>query len=178
MLSDTSLDPKRWGAHKVVVLTTLDYLDATLQQSLVDYAAAGGVVVMGPRAPRFDSLMRPCTILADAIAAGASGIVLVATKDEAAQAVHRACVDAAVPAVLKNDPDLDVIVHADNTDPARRVVFVVNPTSRTVDASVSLGHSLSSVQELWAGTEGHTDNETIRASLAPYSIHIYDCRLS
>jgi len=24
----------------------------------------------------------------------------------------------------------------------------------------------------------YTDNETIRASLAPYSIHIYDCRLS
>lgn len=178
LLSDTSLDPKRWGAHKVVVLTTLDYLDATLQQSLVDYAAAGGVVVMGPRAPRFDSLMRPCTILADAIAAGARGIVLVATKDEAAQAVHRACADAAVPAVLKNDADLDVIVHVDNTDPARRVVFVVNPTGRTVQASVSLGHSLSSVQELWTGTEGHTDNETIRASLAPYSIHIYDCRLS
>ena len=80
--------------------------------------------------------------------------------------------------MVKNDPDLDVIVHVDNTDPARRVVFVVNPTSRTVQASVSLGHSLSSVQELWTGTEGHTDNETIRASLAPYSIHIYDCRLS
>ena len=42
VISDTDLDPARWSERSIVVLPTLDYLDAKIQQALVDFVAGGG----------------------------------------------------------------------------------------------------------------------------------------
>ena len=177
VLSDTDLSPERWSEHKVIVVTTLDYLDATIQQALVDHAR-NATVVIGPRVPRLDSQMQPCTILADAVAAGTSRIIVAGSPDEVAAAVQQACDQESVPTVAKNDPDLDVIVHVDETDQARRVVFVVNPTDKAIEASVSLGHDVATAVELWSAEPARIAADQISCSLSPYTIHVYDCHLS
>ncbi len=176
VLSDTALDPQRWGDFKVVVLTTLDYLDADLQRALVAYAATGGTVVVGPRAPRLDSIMRPCTILADAIAAGAERIHLASTTEDASAIVMRACAQAGVATIGKNDQRLDVIVHSDREDATRKVVFVVNPTAEAIEARVSVGAELASATELWSGEAASPVGDVIACSMKPYSIHVYECQ--
>lgn len=176
VLSDTALDPSHWSKYRVVSITTLDYLDAGLQQALVDYAAAGGTLVIGPRLPRFDSLMRPCTILADAVAANAPRIVLVESTEEVPSAMIRTCGQAGVALIGRNDPRLDVIVHGDTVDEARKVVFVVNPTADRVEATVAISVPLHSATELWTGEPVRPSGDTIAASMAPYSIHVYECR--
>jgi beta-galactosidase len=175
VLSDTSLDPQRWVGYKVVVLTTLDYLDADVQRALVAYAAGGGTVVIGPRAPQFDSLMQPCTVLADAIAGGAARIHLAGSTGDASAIVMRACAQAGVPTIGRNDQRLDVIVHSDRENATRKVVFLVNPTPEPIEARVSLGVAVSSATELWSGESVAPAGDVIACSMKPYSIHVYEC---
>ena len=174
-----------------MVLTTLDYLDAGLQQALLDYADSGGTVVIGPKAPSLDSLMRPCALLADALAdavpdasggritqRGAGLLILVPELADAPAVVSAACEQAGLTRVTVNHPALDVAVHIHVAAPSSKVIFVANPTAEPIPAEVSTGGHLGTVQEIWDGREVPTDGKTIAETLPPYSIHIYRCVFS
>ncbi|WP_372593847.1 beta-galactosidase [Actinotalea sp.] len=190
VLSDTDLEAARWEGKKVVVLTTMDYLDEGVQRGLVEFARRGGTVVIGPKAPRLDSLMRPCTVLADVLdAAEASAgartarvgeglIVLVSDLDEVPAVVARAASDAGVFEVVTNDEALDVTVHSDASDPSAKLVFVANPTAEPLAAEITLGSPIIAVREMWDGREVTTDGKTIAEAMAPYSIHVYRCTVT
>ena len=191
VLSDTALRPERWAGRKVVVVSTLDYLDAGLQASLVAFAQAGGTVVMGPKAPALDSVMQPCTILADALAGatvsaqgaqvaavGAGRLVLVSDIAQVPAVLAEVGATAGLTRVSVNDPGLDVTVHGAGDDPTAKLVFVANPTSEPIAAVVEVGGHLGAVRELWDGRDVTTDGTAIAETLAPYSIHIYRCTVT
>jgi beta-galactosidase len=190
VLSDTALKPEKWAARKVVVLTTLDYLDEGTQRALVDYATAGGTVVIGPKAPTFDSLMRPCTILADAVSGaaavagrttasvGAGCIVVVHDVAQIGSALSDVAVSTGLTEVAVNDPALDVTVHSDAADPATKIVFVANSSAEPIDAQVRLGVGLTAVRELWDGRDVAVPGNVIAEPMAAYSIHIYRCSVT
>lgn len=189
VLSDTDLDPERWNERGVVVLTTLDYLSSDTQEALVAFAKSGGTVVVGPKLPTLDSSMKPCTILADAVGSvDAGGVVkadvgdgsiLVATDAVAvAEALDQAVDAAGALRVERNDDRLEVTVHSARDGAPEKVVFVANPTAEPIDASVSFGAELMSVEEIWDGREVTAAGRTITAQMAPYSIHVYRCTLA
>jgi len=191
VLSDTALKPERWAGRKVVVVSTLDYLDVALQQSLVDFARAGGTVVMGPKAPGLDSVMQPCTILADALAdasvsgqgahtaaVGSGRLVLVSSLEQVPAVLAEVGGTAGLVKVTVNDPALDVAVHGAGDDPTLKVVFVANPTAAAIDAKVEVGGHLGAVRELWDERDVTTDGAAIVETLAPYSIHVYRCTVT
>lgn len=190
LLSDTALAPERWTGRKVVVVATLDYLDASLQQALLAYARAGGTVVIGPKAPVLDSLMRPCTVLADALADGSESeggrsadvgtgrLLLVSSLEHVPTAIDEVGATRGMAKVTVNHPALDVAVHGAADDPTAKIVFVANPTAETVDAAVHVGGRLSAVRELWDGRDVQTDGGTIAETLAPYSINVYRCTVT
>jgi len=191
VLSDTALRPERWAGRKVVVVSTLDYLDAGLQASLVAFAEAGGTVVMGPKAPALDSVMQPCTVLADALAGGtvsaqgaqvaavgAGRLVLVSDIAQIAAVLAEVGKAAGLTKVSVNNPGLDVTVHGAGDDPTAKLVFVANPTSEPIAAVVEVGGRLGAVRELWDGRDVTTDGTAIAETLAPYSIHIYRCTVT
>ncbi|WP_024285606.1 alpha-amylase family protein [Cellulomonas sp. KRMCY2] len=191
VLSDTALRPERWAGRKVVVVSTLDYLDAGLQASLVAFAEAGGTVVMGPKAPTLDSVMRPCTVLADALAGatvsaqgarvaavGSGRLVLVSELAQVAAVLAEVGEAAGLTRVTVNDPGLDVTVHGAGDDPTAKLVFVANPTAVPIAAVVEVGGRLGAVRELWDGRDVTTDGTAIAETLAPYSIHIYRCTVT
>lgn len=191
VLSDTALDPGRWASRRVVVVTTLDYLDAGLQQALSDYARAGGTVVLGPKAPTLDSRMASCTILADALVsgtqdgpdvrsatAGSGRIILVSDIDQIPAVLEQVGGAARLTRAVVNDPALDVTVHGASDDPLTKLVFVANPTAAEIDALVSIGGRLGGIRELWTGRDVPTDGSTIAETLAPYSIHVYRCTVT
>ena len=188
VLSDTDLDPARWEGRKAVVLTTLDYLDATLQQALVDYAERGGAVLIGPKVPGLDSQMRACSILADAVGpasgavrttrVGSGSITVVSDLADVGAAITGVATAADVHEATTNDPGLDVTIHSDREDPAAKLVFVANPTDKPIDAAVRPGFGLKAVRELWDDREVATDGTTIAEAMAPYSIHVYRCDVS
>ena len=190
VLSDTDLAAEAWSGRKVVVLTTFDYLDEGVQRSLVDFARDGGTVLIGPKVPALDSLMRPCSVLADAVGAAAddggvraasvgSGLITVVHDLSAVpRVVSQVTAGAGVYQVATNDPALDVTVHSDAQDPTVKVVFVANPTDHAIDATVTPGFGLGPVRELWDERDVVTDGSVIAESMAPYSIHVYRCTVT
>jgi beta-galactosidase len=191
VLSDTALAADRWRRHKVLVLTTLDYLDAGLQAALVEYAENGGTVVIGPKAPTVDSTMRPCTVLQDALAdaaslasgaleakTGSGRIILVPELDAVPATVAEVCSRTGLVTMTVNDPALDVTVHHTVGDPRTKVVFVANPTAAPIAAQVEVGAELDAVREIWDGRDVAIDGTAIAENLPPYSIHVYRCVFS
>lgn len=190
VLSDTDLTAQAWSGRKVVVLTTLDYLDEGVQRSLVEFAQAGGAVLIGPKVPGLDSLMRPCSVLADAVGAaadeggvrvasvGAGSITVVSDLASVPRVVAEVTAGAGVHQVATNDPALDVTVHSDAQDPTVKVVYVANPTDHEIDATVTPGFGLGAVRELWDERDVATDGAAIAEPMAPYSIHVYRCTVT
>lgn len=190
VLSDTDLRPERWAERKVVVLTTLDYLDEGVQRGLVDFARKGGSVVVGPKVPRLDSLMRPCTVLADALGdatmvdgvqtahLGTGTVTVVGDLASVPSAVARVLRDAGADEVSTNNPALDVTVHSDPHDPGAKLVFVANPTAEPIDTEVSLGVDLKDVREVWDARDVEFAGAVIAEPMPPYSIHIYRCTVT
>lgn len=177
VISDTDLDPARWGERSIIVLPTLDYLDAKIQQALVDFVADGGCAVVGPKLPELDSLMNPCTILKDAVESGKGKWFVVKSGDDAASILDKACTAADVAAVSKSDARLDVVVHVDQSDDKRRVVFVANPTAEAIDTRIELPFEIEKATELWSGQPGTVQGSQLMASMPAYSINVYDCSL-
>lgn len=177
VISDTDLDPARWGERSIIVLPTLDYLDAKIQQALVDFVADGGCAVVGPKLPELDSLMNPCTILKDAVESGKGKWFVVKSGDDAASILDKACAAADVAAVSKSDSRLDVVVHVDQSDDKRRVVFVANPTAEAIDTRIELPFEIEKATELWSGQPGTVQGSQLMASMPAYSINVYDCSL-
>lgn len=191
VLSDTALPPRSWRDRRVVVVTTLDYLDSATQEALVSYARAGGTAVIGPKVPRLDSAMRPCGILAAALdnaaptAAGArvaecgSGrIVLVTDLDAVPGVLSEACDEAGVLRVAAGDPALEVVVHSAPGNPGVKVVFAANPTAAPIAAEIKIGARLDAVREIWDGRDVATDGKTIAETLPAHTIRVYRCAVS
>jgi beta-galactosidase len=186
LLSDTALSPARWGDYRALLVTTFDYLDAGTQEALVGYARAGGVLIVGPRIPELDSLMRPCTVLADALTAepvpvpggrsvplGAGRVVIVSERDQARAALDAALAEGSVARVSKTDARLDVVVHRDGMYPASRVVFVCNPTDQPIGARVGIGAEVTDAADLWdSGAAVPVKDGELVLTLEPYSITI------
>lgn len=187
LLSDTDLAPARWQERKIIALTTLDYLSKATQEALVAFANSGGTVIIGPKIPNLDSLMNPCTVLADAmshaeqVAGGVSGVVgdgrIVVVQDAAAAdaVVSQAIEAAGATVVRRNDERLAVTVHSAVDGSNDKLVFVANPTGDPIAARVELGGPVSEITEVWTGSAGVSEGNTISADMDPYSISIYRC---
>jgi beta-galactosidase len=181
LLSDTGLSPERWLPYRVLVVSTFEYLNEATQQALVDYARAGGVLVIGPDVPRLDSLMRPCTILADALGTVAAGqtmnvgegkVTLVSDLPDVPTVLESVLADTRVSRVTKSESAIDVVVHRDTEDEARRVVFVCNPTASAVSARVGVGTEIKSASDIWADNAVPVEDGQLALDLPPYSITI------
>lgn len=186
VLSDTALKPQRWAKYRAVVVSSFEYMDAQTQQALIDFAAAGGTVVLGPKVPSLDSLMRPSSVLADVLtqsvpapggerySVGDGAVVVVRDQDAVAEALDAALAASSSSRVSKNDSRVDVVVHRDPAQPERRVVFVCNPTAEAIQARVGVGAPIVTATDLWSSGALAVDGGELVLDLPPYTIEIGD----
>lgn len=187
VLSDTALSPERWRDYRVVLVSTFDYLDAATQSALVDYAEAGGVLIIGPDVPHLDSRMQPCATIANALAGrlqpvpgglsasvGRGSVVVVSDFAQVPAALASVLEAAAVSRVRKSAEALDVVLHRDTTDSTRRVAFVCNPTDTAMSARVALDVEVTSAVDLWNGDPLPVKEGELALELPPYSITVAD----
>lgn len=177
VISDTDLASARWGERSVIVLPTLDYLDAKIQQALVEFVTNGGCAVVGPKLPELDSLMNPCTILKDAVESGQEKWFVAKVGDDVSSVLDQACAAAKVAVVHKSDTRLDVVVHVDEANQKRRVVFVANPTAEAIEGRIELPFEIDKATELWSDQPVTVQGSQLLAPMPSYSINIYDCSL-
>ena len=170
----------------MVVVATFEYLDAETQSALVDFARAGGTLVIGPELPQLDSTMLPCTTLADAARGamavtggqraqiGGGQVIVVSDLAQVPRAIGTALDDASVSRITKSDVNLDVVLHRDQTDPSRRVAFVCNPTDAEVSARIGLGAEIVAASGLWTDSAVSVKEGELALDLPPYSITVAD----
>jgi Glycosyl hydrolases family 35 len=175
LLSDTALALERWQRFKAVVVCSFDFMGADVQRKIVEFARAGGIVVLGPRVPTLDEGMRPDETLKAAIEAVAGRFVVTDLTDPA-KAFDAALGRLELVRFARNDPRLDVAIHAPAGEGERRIVYVANPTAETIRVEVSVTPAVSFVREIWED-RAVGGGETLREELPPYTIKIYDCRL-
>jgi beta-galactosidase len=172
-------------------------MGAALQRKLVDYARAGGLVVLGPRLPKLDELMRRDETLlgatkegrprvlesleADGVAVGSSypvgrgEIVLVDRLSSLDKALTVALAARALLRVSKNDARLDVVVRRASEDADRAIVFVANPSAEPIDAEIGLDTPFKSISEIWSNRSIRPQGRGWADHLPAYSINIYEC---
>jgi beta-galactosidase len=191
LISDTALPLERWRRFKVVVVSSFEFMAADAQRKLVEFATAGGTVVLGPRLPSVDGRMQPDETLRRAVqatagdplkgiasvhAVGAGRIVHVTDFSQPREALDAALSWLGLIRFTRNDPRLDVTVHAPDRDDGRRIVFVANPSAETIQAEISLEPAVTFVRELWEDRAVDA-SPTLREELPPYTVRIYECRL-
>jgi beta-galactosidase len=187
LLSDTALAEERWFSYRVVLLTTFEYLDEITQLRLVRYAEGGGTVIIGPQVPSLDSIMRPCSLVADRLtgdgtavpggtswAVGAGRIIVVSDRSRIPDALEVVLPDANVAHVSKSDDRVDVVVHREPSNDGRRVVFVCNPTDAPMAVRVGVDAMITDAVEMWDGGILPIKAGTLALDLAPYSITVAD----
>lgn len=194
LLSDTALAPERWTRFKALVVSSFEYMSASLQRSLLDYVRAGGTVVLGPRLPSLDEGMRPDTTLAAALregevqplGAGLVGstyrvghgrVVHLEKLDNAEQALAAALQSLDVVGFSRNDARLDVAIHRPADGASRLVLFVANPTAEPIEAEVGLSVNLAAAREIWDDRPATVSGPMLRDTLPAYTIRIYACEL-
>ena len=188
LLSDTDLAPERWAGYRALVVSTCEYLDTRTQQHLVDFAASGGIVIIGPKVPHLDSLMNDSRILRDALKSesdpdhgprrfrvGDGQIAVVDNLGDVPRDLEAMLSGTSVSRVRKSDDRLDVVVHRDGKAPARRVVFVCNPTAQPIHALVGIGSDIATAGDLWAEGPFKIEDGELSLDLPPYTIKICDC---
>jgi beta-galactosidase len=193
LLSDTALAPDRWQRFKALVLSSYEYLNAALQRNLLEFAKAGGLVVIGPQLPVLDEKMQKDETLLSAVQAanrqplkvggaeigsvysiGKGQIVHITDWNDPALALDATFQDHGFVHFHRNDARLDVTLHSVPNDPARLVVFLANPTAEEIAAEIRLDVELKSVKELWSERAVGAKGNTLRETLPPYTIHIYE----
>ena len=183
LFSDTGAGTARWPEYAAVVLTTYEYLNATIQRAVVAYASAGGTVVIGPRVPHLDERLQPDTTLRDALGTGSPGphavgsgrvVVLESDPDEPGLASALQGVDALT---AHAGDGLDVTVHQHTADPDRVLVFVANPSDQERPARLGFGRRIASAVEIWDGRPVAVRDGTIAEPRAAWTVAVYACTL-
>lgn len=191
VLSDTDLNPRRWAGYRAVVLATEDWLDEATQRALVEYAIAGGLLVVGPKVPSLGHTMDPCTVLADAlglapgrvgstsaVSVGSGYAIVVPSLEQAKNIGETIAQTTNVTRFISDDSRVDVVVHDDVTNDDRQIVFVCNPTDQTITTHVSVDRTLVSARELWNDVMLNVANGGLDLTLEPYTIMICDCAVN
>jgi beta-galactosidase len=136
---DVSLDGARW-----IICATSGGLNPSLFQRLVEMAAAGARVTLGPREPAFDGAYRPLAEPLDLALLRGRGphddVPVLLHDDPAAAdaAVSRAITDLGLPTWACDPDGIFATVHEDAAG-RERVVFLVNPGEGDVVAHVHVG---------------------------------------
>lgn len=61
------VSPGKLSQYKELCVVALEYMDADVQQKLVEYAAGGGILVLMPTVPVYDLTLKKCEILKEAL---------------------------------------------------------------------------------------------------------------
>jgi beta-galactosidase len=195
LLSDSAAAPEKLAKFKAVVVSSFEFMGAALQRKLVDYAKAGGLVVLGPRLPKLNELMREDETLLEAtknapprlLSAGGAvvgsshpvgrggDIVLIHRLSSLDNALAVALASRPLLRVSKNDTRLDVVVRRASDESGRAIVFVANPSADPIEADVGVDMPFKTITEIWTNRSVRPQGLRWVDKLPAYSINIYEC---
>ncbi len=167
---DTHIPADRLGAYPMAFVLCGDFMPAAEQQKLLDYAGAGGQLVVGPVVPYLDEQMEPLSLLGEVLAGQPSALVGDGSIHVLEADALAAWVTATTPTsdVLLTDDRLEIVVHQCN---GIMLIFVANPTDTPISATLSL-KSGARLQRSYP-TADHEAAQRPSVSLPPYTIEVW-----
>ena len=193
LLGDTSQAVDQLTTYRAVLVSAFEYMDRRVQQRLVEAAKRGVCVVIGPKIPRLDELLRPERSLADSLNGLETTEVRVNGKhlasayrlgkgqivhlhetlpDGVRDALESVFADLSPLRIRRTDPRVDATLHQ-GVDTGSGVLFFANPTAEPIDVRANLDRRILSAAELWgSGNVELTGDGGLDVNLPPYTIRI------
>jgi beta-galactosidase len=163
VIVDASAPDEMLARRKALVVPTFDLIEPALVARLKTFVANGGILLTGPRAPKFDSALHP------------SKIALPGENLPAEALTDRALLDRAVaklPSLREapaKEPDVDTSLYR-RADGAPALLFVGTSANRPRTATVVL-ESAATVEDIFSGEK--FSGETLAIPLSPYSVRLF-----
>lgn len=171
-IADSHIPLSRLQRYPVACIPMVDFMDASDQQRLLDYATAGGCLIIGPGVPYLDSYLRPCSVLNEVIQGPGEvtvgcGRIIWTPADTLAATLER---HLPAPTIRWDAPEVEVIEQVGET---QRLLFVANPRNQGQQVTISFERPRRLVQ-VWGGSSTASRAAQLTLGLAPYTIQIWE----
>ncbi|RXZ82204.1 hypothetical protein EBB07_10985 [Paenibacillaceae bacterium] len=169
--SDQHLSLAEMKKYQVIFASTYDFMDAAEQQKLLDYAAEGGTVIVGPGIPYLDMKMQPCNPLGKLLGeqggyrqVGQGKIALLADL----QQWPTLELELQPPFVLDN-PNLEYTLH---TDGERELLFIANISKERETGQLSFSGARTFAGK-W-NAQDLSGADSVAVNLPAYTVAIWE----
>jgi beta-galactosidase len=191
-ISDSELDIARMKQYKAVCIPSFEFMTQKLQDKIYEVAKDGGIVVLGPKIPKLNEYFEEYKVIEDAISSSQKvdiihdgrTIAIEYKLSKGAIALVRNLND--MPYVLeslfrlynihkieKAPVAIDAVLHINREKPDEALLFVANPTSQYVKATITLPYDVKEVVEVWSEKKLSEVRYELVDELPPYNIKTY-----
>ncbi len=162
-VGDSASGTEWLGRFRVVVAPGFRYMTRETQQTLANYAIAGGRLVIGPEIPSVDEWMTPCPVLSDVV----SSVTRLPQPDQLPAVLARLGIS--TPWTLDN-PAIDISAHEHGE---ACLLFLANPTSRPQTGSLRLPEASGLVPLLPVSNVCRGGDGVFEVELASHDVQLF-----
>ncbi|SHF39865.1 beta-galactosidase [Caldanaerobius fijiensis DSM 17918] len=171
-ITDTHLHIENMERYTLIILSSYDFMDESVQQKIIQYAEKGGVVVMGPGLPYLNTDME-CTSYFRGITkgenvVGTGKIYYINNYEDIIEIIEK--LDIKREYILSNSKlELSLFRSPDKTN---ELLFIANPTEKEVTSKLYF-NGFRKFKNAWKA-EDVKGNRQIEIRLKPYSIKVWE----
>jgi beta-galactosidase len=158
-LSDTHLGSQRLARYPLVFAQSCDFMDARDQRRLLEYARAGGQLIVGPSAPYLGGHFEPCDVLAQSIRGTGIDALRATVERLAPTAEFRA-----------DDGRLEVIPHHSGE---HTLLFISNPAPHELRTVLRFAGECT-FDSAWREARRIRARDELAVHLPGYTVQIWD----
>ena len=166
--SDQFLPEEKWKEYDVIIASAYDFMECNMQEQLLHFSEEKGkTLIIGPYIPSLDRDFCKCEILKKSIIGGKDCGILVVKNPEDFDAGR---LDICREYICEN-PDIEISVHRNRTNPETHLLYVANKKAEAVTARLYYGKPRTFFN-IWRG-KGCREDNCLVVSLPAYTVQIW-----
>jgi beta-galactosidase len=191
-ISDSELDIDRVKQYKAICVPSFEFMTQKLQDKIIEVAKNGSIVILGPKIPELNEYFEKYRVIYDAISLaqktditydgktvaveyklGKGAIVLVKDVNDLPYVMESVLKLYNVHRIEKSPTTIDAVLHVNRETPNEAMLFVANPTSQYIKATVTLPHDVKEIIEVWSEKKFPEVKSELVDEIPPYTIKTY-----
>jgi len=193
-ISDSELDVERMKLYKAICIPSFEFMSRKFQDKIAEFVKSGGVAVLGPKIPQLDEFFKEYTILKNIVESapqkfyimsegkiiateylvGQGSMVLVRDLHELSHAIDSVFKLHNIHKIEKVEAmTVDGVLHINREAQEENLLFVANPTSQQVEATIKIPFDIKEALEIWLERKAYIKGHLLIDEIPPYTIRIY-----
>jgi beta-galactosidase len=191
-ISDSELDIERMKQYKAICIPSFEFMTQKLQDKIIEVAKNGSIVVLGPKVPKFNEYFDEYSAINNAISLaqkidithgsrtvaveyklGKGAIVLIKDINDLSHAIESIFKLYNVHKIEKTPVTIDTVLHENRETPNEAMLFIANPTSQHIKATVTLPYDVKEIVEVWSEKRFPEVRDELVDEIPPYTIRTY-----